>query len=249
MSGSRIVVRPVRFTDRVEEVAAFLELIGLMRRVETTSGGWVELAADAGVVALHDTAAALTEHPSGQTYLAFEAGDVDDVATRLHAAGSADASVHDEDYGRVLTVTDPLGEVVDVDEHTEDPYGYRVVEGGVPRAGLRVVPVRFTDGHEEYAGFLRALGLTGESDPSFARFDAADGAHGSVGVHHLPADLPFPDGPGVRVHLTFATTEDLDALAARLEVAGVPSTRTDEDFGSFLDLTDPDGASVQVHTT
>ena len=36
MSG--IVVRPVRFTDRVEEMASFLELIGLVRRVESTRG-------------------------------------------------------------------------------------------------------------------------------------------------------------------------------------------------------------------
>lgn len=245
MSG--IVVRPVRFTDRVEEMASFLELIGLVRRVESTRGGWVELVGRAGMVALHDADSALFEHPVGQTYLAFEADDVEPLATSLRSAGFTDAAVHDEDYGRVLTVTDPLGQLLNVDEHSDDRYGYRVVEGGAPRGELRVVPVRFTDGYDEYAAFLRALGLTGETDPSFALFEAAGGEHGAVGVHHLAGDLPFQDGPGARVHLTFATREDLDDLAARLSGAGFASTRTDEDFGSFLDLTDPDGASVQVH--
>lgn len=246
MSGSQVVVRPVRFTDRVDKVAAFLQLIGLVRRIESTSGGWVELVGDAGMVALHDADSALFEHPRGQTYLAFEADDVDDLASRLRVAGFHDAAVHDEDYGRVLTVTDPLGQLLNVDEHADDLYGYRVVEGGAPRTGLRVVPVRFADDAAAYAVFLRALGLSGEPDESFALFEAAGGAHGAVGVHHRHSDLPFPDGPGARVHLTFVTTEDLAALAGRLDAAGFASRRTDEEFGSFLDLTDPDGTSVQV---
>ena len=40
-----IVVRPVRFTDRVPEMRAFLELLGLSPRIESTHGTWVELSA------------------------------------------------------------------------------------------------------------------------------------------------------------------------------------------------------------
>ena len=132
------------------------------------------------------------------------------------------------------------------DSASSDPGGF---SGGAPRPGLRVVPVRFTADAASYAGFLRAFGLSGQPDPSFAVFEAAAGAHGAVGVHHVYSDdLPIAGGPGAGVHPTFATTEDLEVLAARLAAAGFPSTRTDEDFGSFLDLTDPDGMSVQVHT-
>jgi len=38
-----IVVRPVRFTDNIEPMQAFLELIGLRPRIESVGGGWVDL--------------------------------------------------------------------------------------------------------------------------------------------------------------------------------------------------------------
>ena len=48
-----IVVRPVRFTDDVPAMQAFLELLGLQPRIEFNRPGWVDLAGSAGLVALH----------------------------------------------------------------------------------------------------------------------------------------------------------------------------------------------------
>jgi hypothetical protein len=61
-----IVVRPVRFTDNIEPMQAFLELIGLRPRIESVGGGWVDLVADGGLVALHSAAAAGTVLRSGR---------------------------------------------------------------------------------------------------------------------------------------------------------------------------------------
>jgi hypothetical protein len=52
-----IVVRPVRFTDNIEPMRAFLELIGLRPRIESVGGGWIDLVADGGMIALHSAAA------------------------------------------------------------------------------------------------------------------------------------------------------------------------------------------------
>ena len=48
-------------------------------------------------------------------------------------------------------------------------------------------------------------------------------------------------------HLTFAITGGLDDLQMRCRRRDSTLTRFDEDFGSFIDVTDPDGQSVQVH--
>ena len=71
-----------------------------------------------------------------------------------------------------------------------------------------------------------------------------------MGIHPVhDDDLPIVTGAGDRasVHLTLATEADLGELQQRLEGAGFPVTRFDEDFGSFLRTVDPDGQSVQIH--
>ena len=102
-----------------------------------------------------------------------------------------------------------------------------------------------------YADWLVALGLAriGESNESYVMFDAGDGVHGYVGLHYVytdtAADLPIVAGRG-SVHLTFATHEPLDAVAARLVEAGYGDAQVIvEDFGSLLSVTDPDGQEVQ----
>ena len=248
-----IVVRPVRFTNDVARMQAFLEAVGLRPRIEARGGGWVDLIADSGMVALHDAATSAIGAKPGQTCLSFEANDLDQLADQLRDAGVPDVTVHDEAYGRVLSCTDPLGDQIWVDGRTDDLYGYRTHPESRPEAGLSVVPVRFTDPQGPYADWLIALGLTriGESNESYVMFDAGDGKHGYVGLHHVytqdPADLPIVEGRG-SAHLTFATHEPLDAVAARLVEAGHGDAHVIvEDFGSMLSVTDPDGQEVQVH--
>jgi hypothetical protein len=248
-----IVVRPVRFSADVPRMQAFLEVVGLRPRIEAQRGGWVDLTADSGMVALHDAASSVMRAKPGQTCLSFEVNDLDKLAERLRDADVRDVTIHDEAYGRVLSCTDPLGDQIWIDGRTEDLYGYRAHPESRPDAGLSVVPVRFTDPQGPYADWLVALGLAriGESNESYVMFDAGDGVHGYVGLHYVytdtAADLPIVAGRG-SVHLTFATHEPLDAVAARLVEAGYGDAQVIvEDFGSLLSVTDPDGQEVQVH--
>ena len=245
---SGLVVRPVRFTEDVAAMRSFLETLGLAPRVEAESGSWVDMVAGGGMVALHDAASSGTGGAHGQTRLSFEADDVDALAGSLKEAGFADATVHDENYGRILTVTDPLGDFV-VDERSGDLYGYRLHDIDRANKAWRVVPVRFTDEGPAYAGFLHALGLTGEPNDSYATFAASGGEHGYVGVHHVyDENLPIVAGPGAASHLTFTTAEDLEQVADRLREAGHTDVSiTREEFGAFITVTDTDGQEVPVH--
>ena len=243
-----IVVRPVRFTDNIEPMRAFLELIGLQPRLESVRGGWVELVADGGTVALHSAATSDSGMVQGQTTLAFEADDLDVLAQALIDSAVPDVTVYDEAYGRVLTFTDPLGDRLAVDERMTDPYGYRVLPGGKP-VGPKVMPVRFCDPAGPYGSLLGVLGLQplGEINEYYVSFAAAGGEHGLVGLHHVFAgDLPIVPGSG-SVQLTFESAEPLVEIADRLTGNGFTPELHMEDFGSLLSVTDPDGQPVQVH--
>jgi hypothetical protein len=248
--NTTVVVRPVRFTDNVEEMRGFLETLGLRPRIMAEAGGWVEMVAGGGMVALHDAATSDHGATSGETRLAFEVDDVTGLAGRLLDAGVEDVTVYDEAYGKVLTCTDPLGDIVTVDGRSDDLYGYRVVQADTPAAGMRVVPVRFTDSKGPYGPWLEALGLgrVAGGDDGYVMYAAGDGEHGYVGLHHVYSDdLPIVSSPAA-VHLTFATDEPLDDLAARLVAAGFTDAAVvHEDFGSMLRVTDADGRECQVH--
>ncbi len=89
------------------------------------------------------------------------------------------------------------------------------------------------------------LTLVGEPNDFYVQYAAA---HGSVGVHYVYGDeLPIVAGRAA-ANLTFATSEPLEAIGARLAAAGHGDARIDrEDFGSLLTVLDPDGQEVQVH--
>lgn len=239
------VVRPVRFTDNLDEVRALCVLLGLAPRIESERPGWLDLSAEGGLLALHTAAGSASGAAPGETRLSFEVADADAVAERLVAAGFEDATVYDEAYGRVLTVTDPLGAEIMIDERADDLYGYRRHPESETTVAS-VVPVRFTDEAEAYHPFLVALGLDGTPDPG-GYTTYGSGGHGEVGVHYVHGpDLPVVGPAGVHLTLTVAA-DTLGDVERRLRDAGVEVQRFDEDFGSFLDLVDPDGQSIQVH--
>jgi hypothetical protein len=242
-----IVVRPIRFTDDVAAMQAFLELLGLQPRIEFNRPGWVDLAGSAGLVALHDAASSATGGVHGETRLSFEVDDAEAMARSLHDQGIA-TTVVDESFGRFLELTDPLGAPLIADEVQRDLYGYTRHEVDETRPAPVVVPVRFTDEAEAYDGFLSALGLSGQPEPGgYTTYVAPDGG-GEVGVHYVYShDLPLVRSEHAVAHLTFAITGGLDDLQKSLEREGYAITRFDEDFGSFIDVVDPDGQSVQVH--
>lgn len=247
---SAIVVRPVRFTDNVKAMQRFLEALGLRPRIEAEAGGWVDMVAGGGMVALHSAETSATGGKPGQTSLSFEADDLTGLAKQLHEAGIDDVALYDEAYGQVLTCPDPLGDEIHVDGRSGDLYGYRLHPLAQP-SSLRVSPVRFTDPQGPYGGLLAALGLTrrGESNAYYVTYAAADGDHGLVGLHYVYADeLPTVEKPGAAtVQLSFETSEALDDVARRLAESGFEAPITREDFGSFLTVTDPDDQQVQIH--
>lgn len=242
-----IVVRPVRFTDDIEPMRVFLQVIGLRVRIESQRGGWYDLVAGSGMVALHSAAGSTLGHTQGETTLSFEADDCEIVAEQLRSAGVPDVVVYDEAYGQVLTCTDPLGDAIAIDGRSRDLYGYTLHQARADER-LVVAPVRFTDPLGPYGSFLDQFGFTrrGHADEFFATH-AGDGDSGQVGLHHVyEGELPIVPGPGA-VQLTFSTTEPLDEVAGRLSAEGFEPTVTREDFGSMLSVVDPDGLEVQVH--
>jgi hypothetical protein len=254
---SDLVVRPVRFTDNVEPMRVFLEALGLRPRVESTRGGWVEMVAEAGMVALHSARDSESQAPSGFTSLSFEADDVDVLAKRLRDADVPDVVVYDEAYGRVLDCVDPLGDHLQIDEHSDDLYGYRVhhLDGVAP--GLRVMPLRLADPLGGYGDFLGLLGCVprGAITEHFAAFALGEGGHGLVGVHPPmdPVSVGASEGLLDRAgaaYLCFETTEDLGRVAERLQAAGFPASIARRDhIGEILSVTDADGLRLEVHVT
>lgn len=244
-----VVVRPIRFTDDVEAMRDFLVLLGLQPRIAAKGGGWVDMVAGAGMVALHDAASATSGATAGETYLSFEAEDLDGLAERLTAAGVPDVTIVDEAWGRQVECTDPRGDTVVVGDVQEDLYGFTRSDEEPDRA-WRVMPVVFTSPTGRYGEFLTALGLPrdGEPDEHFV-VHAGPGESGRVGLH-----LPDPDATRTAsaphspvAHLSFETDEWLDDVAARLDEAGFAPSITREDWGAFLSVTDPDGQVLEVH--
>ncbi len=156
-----ITLRPLRFTDQVEAMAAFATTLGLVVRVESVGGGWVDLVAGGGGgFALHEAAASTTGQPAGRTGLSFECEDADALASRVHDAGY-EAVVYDEGYARVVSLTAPDGTQVLADERQADLHGYlehpTADADPTVRAGVRVV----TPDPAAYRHWLGVLGLGG----------------------------------------------------------------------------------------
>ena len=118
--SNQVVLRPLRFTADVPAMRRFLETLGLKSRVESEHGGWVDMVAGRGMVALHDSASSATGAKPGETGLSFEADDIEELKGLLQAAGYQDATVWEEAYGRVLSVTAPGDAMVWVDQRSHD---------------------------------------------------------------------------------------------------------------------------------
>ncbi|MEV0792479.1 VOC family protein [Kribbella sp. NPDC050459] len=184
------VIRPLRFTADVEAMRTFLETLGLRSRIESERGGWVDMLAGRGMVALHDAASSSTGGLPGQTRLSFEADDLGELKDRLEQVGFVDATVFDEAYGRVLSVSGPEGVVIWIDERNDDLYGYKL-HTARPDERWSVTPYLTGADEVPWRRFLDALRV-----PRAARFGPADGEFD--------------------VRLDLVTTEDLDDVHARV---------------------------------
>jgi predicted enzyme related to lactoylglutathione lyase len=117
-------ITPVRFTHDVAAMRRFLEALGLTSTLASDGGSWVSLEGSGGGVGLHSVATAESEQSPGNTGLSFSTDEeLDTVAARLESAGFP-ASVVDEAFGRVLIVTDPDGQEIQVHAEMTDLHGY-----------------------------------------------------------------------------------------------------------------------------
>lgn len=243
-----IVVAPIRFTERPEAMRVLLETLGLVPRIESEHGGWLDLSGRGGLVALHDAASSDIGAVDGETVLSFEVDDADLVAERLRAADLPEAVVYDESYGRVVALTDHSGASMLLNERSDDLYGYRRHPDDVPAAS--VVPVRFTDDAAGAHRLLTALGLAGEPHPGdWSAYAAAGGEHGWVGVHPLggPGETSPVLGEAAHTPVALSLYADLDATQRRLAAAGVDHERVAPDGADQLRVPDPDGQVIEVH--
>jgi hypothetical protein len=182
----------------VAAMQAFLETLGLRPRISSETGVWFEAVAGRGMVALHDAARSDTGGQPGQTNLAFEAEDVDVLKETLERAGYDDATVFDEAFGRVLSLTGPDAQKIWIDERSKDLYGYQAHDSR-PDERWSVTPYLTVADQAAWERFLETLGVE-----SPVRFGSGDFA----------------------VRLELSTTEDLEEVRRRM--AAYQVTQTDD---------------------
>jgi hypothetical protein len=112
-------VVPIRYSADVAALVRFYRALGLEAGPASRPGGWVELPAASGMLAVHEAEAA----DAGGCELAFEAdGPLEAVADRLRAAGFEPEPIVDENFGRSFGVPDPDGVRVQVNEYDRELY-------------------------------------------------------------------------------------------------------------------------------
>jgi len=119
-----VKVRPVHFVPDVEEAARFYAALGLEVGTRARTGGWIELRADSGELALHDAASAADGAGRSGVLFSFVAEEpLEAVARRLRDAGfTPEGDAVDQEWGRSLFVRAPDGTVVQVDEQEPELY-------------------------------------------------------------------------------------------------------------------------------
>lgn len=246
-----------RFTTDGAAMARFVELLGLRGKLRSADGGFRTFRGTSGALALHPVSNADTGAAPGESQLSFEAWDIDSAARWLSAAG-LDSQVWDEAYGRVLSVHDPHGHSVWVNEVQHDLYGFEHLPSAGPPDSteegrdIDIVAVRPTPDFEADTRFYRAFGFTSEAgSPGFQPLQAS-GERGTIGLHEHAGPAPRgagePETPMAACWLGFSTGEDASELASRLQAGGHDSAIVvEEEHTRRVEVTDPDGQKVEIH--
>jgi catechol 2,3-dioxygenase-like lactoylglutathione lyase family enzyme len=117
-------VRPIHFVADVEEASRFYETLGLEVRARARTGGWIELGAGGGELALHDGASADDGAGRHGMLVGFVADEpLEQVERRLRAAGfPPEGKPVDQEWGRSLFVRAPDGTLVQIDSQEPELY-------------------------------------------------------------------------------------------------------------------------------
>ncbi|MFC3451303.1 VOC family protein [Amycolatopsis speibonae] len=112
-------VMPIRYSSDVAAMTRFYEALGLRVGSVSRPGGWVELPADGGTLAIHQSSG----EDVGRCELAFEVEEpLENVAERLRAAGFEPGPPMDEGFGHSMRVQDPDGVWVQLNLYDRDLY-------------------------------------------------------------------------------------------------------------------------------
>ena len=109
----------IRFARDLRACERFYALLGLSVDATQRDGGWMELAAAGGVLALHGYAEGEDVPPVELAFLAEE--PLEGLHAKLIDAGFEPVII-DEAFGRSLRVTDPEGLRIQINENDRELY-------------------------------------------------------------------------------------------------------------------------------
>jgi len=110
-----LTVQPIRYVADVEASRKFYQGLGLDLDVEASFKVWAQLKGDAGTVGIHDASASKGRKPGTAELHLVTDEKLEDVASRLAAEGYS-FTIHEEDFGRSLRLTDPDGVELQIQE-------------------------------------------------------------------------------------------------------------------------------------
>lgn len=235
----------LRYSANVPAMVAFLEELGLRRRI--SSEGFAELAAGAGRVMVHG---ASTEYPAGETYLSLFTPSLETAAP-----AGVEITIWDESYGRHGLLTGPFGEQIWINEDMADTYGYEVGTDEVPAPELVASAIRETPDFAGDREFFSRLGFV-PAPGGNEWFEALQGpgTAGVIGLHApsersrlVREDSSDPRGRMPYARLGFQTAEELEALSSRLTAVGYPARVVEADGLRKVHVVDPDGIEIEIH--
>jgi catechol 2,3-dioxygenase-like lactoylglutathione lyase family enzyme len=115
-------VMPIRYVADIEASQRFYAALGLAPDVSSRSGNWSELSGGGGILALHTLRQAASP-PAARLELCFVTEEpLEALTARLEGEGIDHSGIVDENFGRLLRVTDPDGLVIQINEHDAELY-------------------------------------------------------------------------------------------------------------------------------
>jgi catechol 2,3-dioxygenase-like lactoylglutathione lyase family enzyme len=116
-------MRPIQFVPDVADAVRFYEALGITADATARSGHWVELAALAGELGLHDAAKAANGEGRTGVMLGLVADGPLEGVEALRAAGfPPEGEIVDQEWGRSLFVRAPDGAVLQIDQQDRELY-------------------------------------------------------------------------------------------------------------------------------
>lgn len=244
-----------RFTADAPAMTKFFDALGLQRM--TGGNDNVTYHGVTGGLTLQSASGSASGFEAGQTQLAFDVTDIDPAADRLRDAG-LDPRIWEEPYGRAMSVRDPSGLGVWINEiqyETDSAHSDS-------RLDVSVVAVRASENFDDDTAFYSLFGY--EPRPLPMGY-GSQGYHellgprtsGSIGLHNLDSpDLATttshpgkePIGYAAACRLAFTAAEQPEEIADRLHTAGFRDAQAIPGASApRVEVTDPDGCHVEIH--